>query len=75
VKPGHLEPVTHKVNTLRGTAPTAVNAAKTHCLRGHALEGDNLVPFQLSIGQRACRTCHNARQRAYDSGQRAKAID
>lgn len=31
VRPDHLEPVTQRENILRGTAPTAVNAVKTHC--------------------------------------------
>lgn len=35
VNPDHLEPVTHKENMLRGISPTAVNAKKTHCNRGH----------------------------------------
>jgi hypothetical protein len=33
--PDHLEPVTFTANTLRGSGPTAVNARKTHCIRGH----------------------------------------
>lgn len=35
VNPDHLELVTHRVNILRGLAPTAINAAKTECPRGH----------------------------------------
>lgn len=51
VNPAHLEPVTHRVNILRGLAPTALNAAKTHCKRGHAdwIVGRN--------GHRRCGTC------------------
>jgi len=37
VNPKHMEPVTPRVNTLRGKTPAATNAAKTHCVRGHAL--------------------------------------
>jgi hypothetical protein len=73
VRPAHLEPVTQRVNTLRGTAPTAINAAKTHCPEGHALVGDNLVPSSLKRGQRSCRECHNSRQRAYEARMRATA--
>lgn len=62
VNPEHLEPVSHRVNTLRGTAPTAVNAAKTHCLRGHPFSGDNL--HITPKGKRECRACHRDRERA-----------
>lgn len=52
--PDHLEVVTPHENTLRGLAPTAINAQKTHCKRGHPLSGRNLVPVP---GGRSCRTC------------------
>jgi hypothetical protein len=52
--PAHMEPVTVTENTRRGLAPTAMNAQKTHCKRGHALAGANLVRVP---GGRACRTC------------------
>src|SRR3954466_2649312 len=42
VNVAHLELVPHKVNVLRGNAPAAINARKTHCKRGHSLSGDNL---------------------------------
>ncbi len=35
VNPAHLEPVTNAENILRGTAPTAVNARKKACPKGH----------------------------------------
>src|SRR3954464_9159650 len=34
VNPYHLEPVTHRVNILRGEGPAAVNARKIRCVRG-----------------------------------------
>ena len=37
---------------------------KTHCPRGHKLEGDNLEPSQLSRGWRSCKACRVARSRA-----------
>ena len=54
VNPDHMEPVTVKVNVLRGNTITAKNAAKTHCFRGHPLSGDNL---NLYRGLRVCRKC------------------
>lgn len=56
VNPDHLEPVTHKVNVLRGIGPTAVNARKTHCINGHALTPENIYP-----GGRQCITCARSR--------------
>ena len=62
VNPEHLEPVTHRENTLRGTGPTAENARKTHCLRGHA----------LTHGRR-CMTCARNRSKAYLRKPEARA--
>lgn len=61
VNPAHLEPVTQAENILRGEAPSAVNARKTHCQRGHPFTGINLVV--TAQGTRACRTCKNERRR------------
>lgn len=55
VNPTHREPVTHRENIMRGLAPTAQNARKTHCKRGHPLEGDNV--YRSPRGHRTCRTC------------------
>lgn len=38
------------------------NANKTHCLRGHLLEGPNLYPSSEG-GSRRCRSCGNAQTR------------
>lgn len=63
-EPSHLEAVTSAENTLRGDGPTAGNARKSKCERGHELSGDNLVPSQLArYNQRTCRTCHAQKQR------------
>lgn len=51
----HLEPVTHRENVLRGEGPTAMNAAKTVCVRGHSLADAYVIP---SSGSRRCRECH-----------------
>ena len=58
VNPAHLEPVTNRTNTLRGVGPTATNAAKTECKRGHSLDD-----AYVSKGMRYCRTCALAKQR------------
>jgi len=54
----HLEPVTHKENSLRGKSFAAVNAVKTHCPKGHPLSGDNLKINSVT-GGRQCGICHN----------------
>ncbi len=58
VNPDHLEPVTNRQNTLRGIGPTAVNARKTECKRGHSL-----ADAYVSKGMRYCRTCALVKQR------------
>jgi hypothetical protein len=62
VRPDHLEPVTTQVNTLRGEAPSAINAAKTHCPKGHELVGANLYEWR---GHRRCRPCNTETARRY----------
>jgi hypothetical protein len=56
--PDHLEAVTHQVNVLRGEAPTARNAKKTHCPRGHPL-----TDLFIKGRGRRCETCDAARER------------
>lgn len=62
VNPFHLEPVTQKVNVLRGVGIAARNSRKTHCPEGHDLTGDNLYVFR---GMRYCRTCQKRYRRDY----------
>ncbi len=61
VNPRHLEAVSHRVNVLRGVGPTAVNAAKSHCIRGHEFTGENT--YIKKNGNRECRACKRARAR------------
>jgi len=68
VNPDHLEPVTQKVNTLRGEAPSAINARKTHCQKGHEFTPENTR--RLPDGRRVCRTC----RRAYKAKRRALGL-
>ena len=65
--PDHLEPVTTRVNLLRGVGAAAINARKTHCIRGHAFK-----PQSPSYEQRAwrrCHECHAERERLRRTGQ------
>lgn len=69
VNPAHLEPVTSRVNTLRGNTPAARNLAKTHCRNGHPLSGSNL--YLTPDGRRRCRSC----RRDFDRTRRRKAAE
>jgi hypothetical protein len=68
VNPAHMEPVTQRINLLRGATLVAENAAKTHCPRGHPYAPGNLSPSRMkSRGSRECLTCNRetqARRRA-----------
>lgn len=62
--PFHCRPVTRRENALRGETIASLNAAKTHCPRGHPLSVENLVRSKLaSTGNRKCRTCDNSHPR------------
>ncbi len=60
VNPAHLEPVTSRVNVLRGIAPPAANATKTHCPKGHPYDDANTWHAK-SRRERVCKTCKRAR--------------
>lgn len=70
-RPLHLELVTLAENKRRGMSRNAVNARKTHCLRGHPFEDGNTI--RSSKGFRECRECKRALQRAYYARERAAA--
>lgn len=69
IRPDHLRVVTAQVNSIENNVgPSAINAAKTHCKRGHPLSGDNLI--RTSDG-RACRTCQRAHERRWKARRRS----
>lgn len=70
VNPKHLEPVAARVNTLRGESFAAVNAAKTHCAKGHAFDEHNTR--RTKSGNRVCRSCNRSWQERYNRKRRAK---
>lgn len=59
----HLEPVTARVNTLRGESFAAKNARKTHCRHGHAFTEDNT--YITPKLERQCRACLRAAKKRY----------
>jgi HNH endonuclease len=69
--PAHLEPVADRENILRGEAPPAVNARKTHCPQGHPYSVGNTC--RDKHGKRSCRKCAVAATQRYyarNGGQR-----
>lgn len=61
--PAHLEEVSHKTNVLRGESLPSLNAAKTHCKRGHLLHPEDCYAPKGS--GRLCKKCHKIQQCAY----------
>jgi len=55
VNPDHLEPVTSRVNTMRGVGIAARRAVSTTCKSGHQLIGSNV--YIDPLGYRRCRAC------------------
>lgn len=72
VNPDHLEPVTGRVNTLRGNTIQAANAAKTHCKHGHPFDEANTY-IRASDNGRICRTCQRERMATVRASGRASA--
>ena len=60
--PAHLEPVTARVNVLRGGSFAASNAAKQVCPNGHPYDDANT--YRAPDGGRQCRVCRSEHVRA-----------
>jgi len=60
--PAHLEPVTQRINLLRGETIPAARAAVTHCPRGHEYTVENTRVS--SRNQRYCRACGRINDKA-----------
>jgi hypothetical protein len=67
--PDHLEAVSHRVNVLRGYAPTIQIHRSTTCSRGHEWNEENTYYIKGYPGKRQCRACKRERR------ARAKAND
>ncbi len=61
VNPGHLEPVTQRINILRGATIPAARARQTHCVQGHLFDEANT--HYKRDGTRDCRACNRERAR------------
>lgn len=75
VNPAHMEPVTRRVNTLRGVGPAAINAAQTHCVHGHEFSLSNTYTYiEDGITHRACRMCRMLSQRELRNSRKSKRL-
>lgn len=61
VNPAHMEPVTSRVNVLRGEGHTARNAKKTHCVHGHPFDAENT--YEVVVRGRVWRQCRACKAR------------
>ena len=73
VNPNHLEPVGLWENLSRSAkTPAVINAAKTHCKRGHEFTPENTyryIQHGRSGESRACKTCMRERAAAKYRGE------
>ncbi len=67
VNPAHLEAVPQRLNVRRGRGRAAVNAAKTHCIRGHEFTPENTM---RQTRGRLCRQCNRDYQREWKRGHK-----
>jgi hypothetical protein len=74
VNPLHLEPVTMRVNVLRNSGPSAINAAKTHCQHGHPFDEQNTYVYSSGprCGARKCRECERLRMQRYRASRSSR---
>lgn len=63
----HVEPVTHRVNLLRGESPAAKHAIKTHCPKGHLYDERN-----TGWTKKRTRVCRECRRIAANEAYRVK---
>jgi hypothetical protein len=75
INPKHLEPVTPRINKIRGVGSCAQNARKTHCQNGHPFSPENTLRIRNPGGPgRRCKECFNsARRRRWHAAKLDKA--
>lgn len=63
--PSHLEPVPHKVNSMRGVAPGVLIHHSGRCKRGHEANEANVYRRNSDGSAGYCRQCHRESARKY----------
>ena len=71
VNPAHLRVLTRSENTSDAWTRRRRRSTATHCIHGHALEGENLRI--RPDGVRLCRTCEREYQRRYARARRNRS--
>lgn len=71
VRPTHMEAVTHRVNSLRGSSPSAIAWRGGTCTKGHPMTPENTYAYP-NHGRRWCKTCTRERDRARALRQKAR---
>lgn len=62
VNPAHLEPVTHRVNLMRGETLAAANANKSVCVNGHEFTPENTFIHHHGPNRAPTRGCIECRR-------------
>jgi hypothetical protein len=70
VNPNHLDPVTNRVNILRGKSIAAQNFIKTECVNGHPFDKKNTKIRKDN--SRSCRQCERDRLKKFRENQKLK---
>ena len=70
--PAHWRVITRRRQRARGRSPSAVNARKTHCIRGHELAGRNLLIIVAKNGRKHPSLPHLRERRYHPSLAREK---
>ncbi len=70
VNTSHMEVVTLKENTLRGTGPTAINARRATCKAGHPYSEATLLTVTKN-DRRRCRICAGIWKKRYRAKRKA----
>lgn len=73
VNPAHLEPVTPAVNNERSDSPSARNARKDRCPKGHEFTPENTRI--LPDGARSCRVCGREAARRWKSKNKERVAE
>lgn len=78
VNPDHLQPVTDRVNILRGTGFSARNAIKTHCPQGHEYTTNNTGYGRQASNKRSkyryCRLCRKVSSAFHYRERRSRIV-
>jgi hypothetical protein len=73
VNPAHLEAVTQEENNRRSASPSAVNARKACCIRGHPFNETNTgIVLRNGKPRRLCKACDREKAKARRARRKAE---